>query len=211
MAEGEGLAMAGLRTGYPGLTHTAKGIAEFIGPCDIFCEPFAGMGRVSEHIVARKIILNDMSQYAVDMLRGRFPAGIVTQEDFIASIKRHDAPNVTFLFDPPWARKDYADNEKTFCDRGVGDYYKQLREIVPTLQGRWFCAGRFSGGARSTVSVYFSDFEHTLIESKRTINGHPIKTKLYYGCRGGKRYGTESRESCAVSSARHFRSPGGPS
>jgi site-specific DNA-adenine methylase len=173
--------MAGLRTGYPGLTHTAKDIAAFIGFCDVFCEPFAGMGRVSAHISANKIILNDMSDYAVSKLTEDFPLGVVTQEDFMTCIKRWDAENVTFLFDPPWARKDYADNEKTFCDRGVGEYYKQLASIVPTLKGKWFCAGRFSGGARSTVSVYFKDYPHTVVYSERTINGHPIKTKVYYG------------------------------
>lgn len=172
--------MAGLRVGYPGLTHTAKQIAEKIGPCDIFCEPFAGLGRVSKHVRARQFFLNDMSDYAFKYLSENFSGSIVTQMDFEKYIKLVDATNVTFLFDPPWARKDYADNPKTFCDRGVGEYYKKLAEMVPHLKGRWFVAGRASGGSRSCVTVYFKQYPHFLVESDRTINGHRIKTKVYY-------------------------------
>ena len=173
--------MAGLRTGYPGLTHTAKGIAARIGECDIFCEPFAGLGRVSKYIKANKIILNDMSDFSFSYLIKEFPNAIVTQKDFLECIEANDSPLTTFLFDPPWARKDYADNPKTFCDRGVGEYYKKLRDIVPTLRGKWFCAGRFSGGSRSCVTVYFKDYPFFVVESDRTINGHKIKTKVYCG------------------------------
>ena len=173
--------MAGLRTGYPGLTHTAKTIAEIIGECDIFCEPFAGLGRVSEHIKANKIILNDMSDFAVKFLEEKFKAAVVTQLDFASSIVLNDSDRTTFLFDPPWARKDYADNPKTFCDRGVGEYYKKLADMVPTLKGRWFCCGRYSGGSRSAVTVYFKKYPYFVVESNRTINGHNIKTKVYFG------------------------------
>lgn len=172
--------MAGLRTGYPGLTNTAKGIADFIGQCDIFIEPFAGLGRVSSHINAKKIILNDMSDYAISHLKNNFPCAEVTKEDFVTCIKRWDSKTSTFLFDPPWSRKDYAENPKTFCDRGVGEYYKQLLELVPSLEGRWFCAGRASGGSRSCVTVYFKEYNHTIIYSEKTINGHKIKTKLFF-------------------------------
>lgn len=172
--------MGGLRTGYPGLTHTAKGIAEFIGDCDIFCEPFAGLGRVSKHINAKKYILNDMSDYAIRYLNENFKNALVTQKDFIECILTHDSLETTFLIDPPWARKDYADNPNTFCDRGVGEYYSKLAEIAPLLKGKWFVAGRASGGSRSCVTVYFKNYRSHIIYSDRTINGHPIKTKLYF-------------------------------
>lgn len=172
--------MSGLRKGYPGLTHTAEDIAKFIGVCDIFCEPFAGLGRVSKFIKANKYILNDMSDFSIKYLTENFTDAIITQEDFVNCIIANDSENVTFLIDPPWARKDYADNPKTFCDRGVGEYYKKLSEMAPTLKGRWFVAGRASGGSRSCVTVYFKQYESIIIESKRTINGYPIKTKLYF-------------------------------
>lgn len=172
--------MAGLRKGYPGLTHTAKGIAKLIGDCDIFCEPFAGLGRISKHVKANKYILNDMSDYSIAYLKEHFADAIISKEDFLKCILKHDAPNVTFLIDPPWARKDYADNPNTFCDRGVGDYYSKLAEIAPSLKGRWFVAGRAGGGSRSCVTVYFKQYESIIVESHRKINGHSIKTKLYY-------------------------------
>lgn len=175
-----GIDMAGLRTGYPGLTHTAKAIAAFIGDCDLFCEPFAGLGRVSEHINADKIWLNDKSDFAFNFLQNNFKTSHITQIDFEECIKLADSVNTTFLFDPPWSRKDYADNPKTFCDRGVGEYYKTLANIVPHLKGRWFCAGRAMGGSRSCVTVYFKNYDSNIIQSERTINGHPIKTKLYF-------------------------------
>jgi hypothetical protein len=172
--------MSGLRTGYPGLTHTAKNIAEFIGECDVFCEPFAGLGRVSKHIKAKKYVLNDMSDYSINFLKQNFKNAIITQKDFVDCILENDSKNTTFLIDPPWARKDYADNPNTFCDRGVGEYYKKLVEIVPKLNGRWFVAGRASGGSRSTVTVYFKHYQSKIMESERTINGHKIKTKLFF-------------------------------
>ena len=172
--------MAGLRTGYPGLTHTAEDIARFIGECDVFCEPFAGLGRVSKYIKANKIILNDMSDFAIQHLKQEFSDAIITQEDFVDCILKHDSPQTTFLFDPPWSRVDYAENPKTFCDRGVGEYYKKLAEMVPTLKGKWYCAGRAGGGSRSCVSVYFKRYDSVIIESDRTINGHKIKTKVYF-------------------------------
>lgn len=172
--------MAGLRKGYPGLTYTAKLIADFIGECDIFCEPFAGLGRVSNHIKANKILLNDKSDYALDFLRLNFNNAIISGDDFLKCILENDSENTTFLIDPPWSKVDYAENPNTFCDRGVGDYYKQLREVLPTLKGRWFVAGRAMGGARSSVSVHFNGYENIILYSDRKINGHVAKTKLYF-------------------------------
>lgn len=172
--------MPGLRKGYPGLTHTAEQIANFIGECDVFVEPFAGLGRVSSYIKANKIILNDKSEYAYAFLKENFKDAIVTNDDFLECLRKYDNTNVTFFCDPPWNRKDYADNPKTFCDRGIGDYYKQLFDFLTTCKARWFVAGRAGGGSRATANVYFKDFAKTVIESKRTINKHPIKTLLVY-------------------------------
>lgn len=172
--------MSGLRVGYPDLTHTAKQIADFIGPCDIFCEPFAGLARVSQYIKANKIYLSDLSEYSVDFCRKTFPFAVVKKSDFIETIRELDSDRTTFLIDPPWNRKDYADNPKTFCDRGVGVYYKQLLDLTKTMRGRWFVAGRASGGSRSCVSVYFKEHKSIIFQSKKTINGHNIKTKIYY-------------------------------
>ena len=172
--------MAGLRTGYPGLTYTAKQIAEFIGECDIFCEPFAGLGRISKHIKANKIILNDKSDFAINFLKENFQNATITNDDFIESILKNDSLKTTFLIDPPWSKVDYAKNPKTFCDRGVGDYYRQLRELLPNIKGKWFVAGRAMGGARSSVSVHFNGYQNIIIYSDKKINGYIAKTKLYF-------------------------------
>lgn len=172
--------MAGLRTGYPGLTYTAKQISDYIGECEIFCEPFAGLGRVSKHIKAKKIILNDMSEFSINYLKENFKNAIITKDDFVKSILENDSDKTTFLIDPPWSKIDYSKNPKTFCDRGVGDYYKELRKLVPKLKGRWYVAGRAMGGARSSVSVYFKGFNSVIIISDKKINGHFAKTKLFY-------------------------------
>lgn len=172
--------MTGLRTGYPGLTYTAKQIADFIGECDIFCEPFAGLGRISKHIKANKIVLNDKSEYAINYLKQNFNNAIITNEDFVKSILNNDSKNTTFLIDPPWSKVDYVKNPKTFCDRGVGEYYKELRNILPNIQGKWFVAGRALGGARSSVSVHFKGFNNIIIISDKKINGHFAKTKLFF-------------------------------
>ena len=172
--------MAGLRTGYPGLTYTAEDIAKFIGPCDIFCEPFAGLGRVSKFVKANNYILNDMSDYAYNFLSSSFINDTITKKDFVECVLDNNKSEVTFFFGPPWVKCDYALNPKTFCDRGVGDYYKTILHLVPQIKGMWYVAGRNGGGARSTVSVYFKNHPSTVIYSHRKINGHNAATKIYY-------------------------------
>lgn len=170
--------MAGLRTGYPGLENTAELIAQYIPPCKIYCEPFAGLGRVAKFVNSKSYILNDKSDFAVAYLRQNLPHAAVTQLDFIECIQKFDSPQTLFFIDPPWSRVDYAKNPKTFCDRGVGVYYKQLKELLPTCKGNWIIAGRASGGARSTVTVYFKDYPTMVLQGKRKINGHFTKVKL---------------------------------
>ena len=76
--------------GYSGLKHTADKINDYIPVSKIYVEPFAGLGRTVE-LRHEKIILNDMSEYAVDYLRNEyaeysetceFPI-TVTQEDYM--------------------------------------------------------------------------------------------------------------------------------
>jgi len=170
--------MGGLESGYPGLTSTAFLIAHYIPKCKIYCEPLAGLGRVAKHVEAEKYILNDMSEYAVKHLRSSFPTALVTQEDFAKAIERYDTKETFFFIDPPWGKTDYVNNAKTFCDRGVGDYYSELKIITKKIKGDWIIAGRAEGGARSTLSVYFADSPTKVIQSPKKINGHRAKVKL---------------------------------
>ena len=170
--------MPGLRTGYPGLASTADKIVKYFPNCQIYVEPFAGLGRTAKYIDKKTIILNDKSEYAIEYLKQNFPKAIITQDDFIDCIKKHDGPNTLFFIDPPWNPIDYKENTKTFCDRGVGEYYGQLKKLLPNIQGNWIVAGRALGGSRSTISVYFKEYPFIIIEGNRTINGHKTKVKI---------------------------------
>ena len=86
--------------GYPGLALTALQISEYIQPCKIFVEPFAGLGRISRHVHAERYILNDKSEYALNFLKNHFTAE-VTNLDFADCIRlgvqllpRHHQPSV---------------------------------------------------------------------------------------------------------------------
>ena len=67
--------------GYAGLTAMAEYIKPYIPKSSLYVEPFAGLGRTVEE-KHDKIILNDMSDYAVKYLKEHFPFAVVTQEDF---------------------------------------------------------------------------------------------------------------------------------
>ena len=54
--------------GYPGLTNMAEYIMPYIPTSKIYVEPFAGLGRTVE-LRHDKIILNDMSDYAINYLK----------------------------------------------------------------------------------------------------------------------------------------------
>jgi site-specific DNA-adenine methylase len=125
--------------GYPGLKNTARKIKKFIPASNIYVEPFAGLGSTIE-FKHRKIICNDLSDYAVGYLKSRygmFSEIEITQEDFKDCIKRWDSAETFFLIDPPWRFEIYSENEKPFCDRTPIEYYKQLLRIVENIQGDW--------------------------------------------------------------------------
>lgn len=125
-----------LMTGkYPGLASTAKQISQFIPNCDIYVEPFAGLGRIAKHVKARLKILNDMSDYAYNYNQ-RFLAEI-TKEDFELCISKWDGIKTYFFLDPPWRRQIYQNNEFPFCDRTPKEYYERIYKILLTLEGDW--------------------------------------------------------------------------
>lgn len=128
--------------GYPGLTLTARRISEFIPHCNIFVEPFAGLGRVSKKVKADKKVLNDMSDYAYEHNKKKFKDWTITKEDFIACVLRWDSEATFFFFDPPWRFMQYDPNHTlAFCDRTVKQYYQDILKMVPNLKGNWMIAG----------------------------------------------------------------------
>jgi len=125
-----------LLPGYPGLTHTAHLIAEYIPKSKIYVEPFAGLGRLTRHIQAETIILNDKSDYAFKHNQ-KFKSAIIEQLDFIDCIKKYDSENTFFLIDPPWRYGIYFHNKDPVCDLKPIEYYIKLFKLLPILKGNW--------------------------------------------------------------------------
>jgi site-specific DNA-adenine methylase len=168
----------GLQVGYPGLERTAARISEYIPKCKTYVEPFAGLGRVARFVKADKIILNDMSDFAIGYLKSKFPSTTITKEQFADCILKYDSEDTFFFIDPPWHSTDYNRNKKTFCDRGVGEYYKELLSLLKNVKGDWMIAGRAEGGKRATLTVYFNDYDQIVIQGKGKINGYFNKVRL---------------------------------
>lgn len=127
--------------GYPGLKLTAKRISEYIPYCKLFVEPFAGLGRLSKKVKAKRKVLNDMSDFAYQHNKKNFKDWTITKQDFIDCILRWDSKDTFFFIDPPWRFMQY-DPEYTlaFMDRKVKKYYEDLFNLVPTLKGNWIIA-----------------------------------------------------------------------
>ena len=155
-----------LLPGYPGLTHTAHLIAEYIPKCKIFVEPFAGLGRVHVHVNAEQYVLNDMSDTAIKHLK-KFQAR-VTQQDFVKCILENDSADTFFFLDPPWRFGIYEHNAGPFIDRKPLDYYEKFFELVPKLKGDWIlCSDKDEHEIRKICSK--SGFPTLKIDSKKTL------------------------------------------
>jgi len=182
---------AGKLRGYPGLKNTAKGIMKYVPHCKIYVEPFAGLGRTTEYVSADKIILNDMSDYAVNYLKNKFPKNTldyrdieITQEDFKECILKHDSEDTFFLIDPPWSKSIYTKNIddntdvkgikiKPFCNITPSEYYRIIFDIIKTIKGKWLICMNHN-------RAYPKEYKSTVIESTKTIMGYAIKTRIVY-------------------------------
>ena len=167
--------------GYAGLTNTAKQIAEYIPKCKLYVEPFAGLGRVAKNIKSDKMVLNDISPYAINYLEKHFDAE-VTNEDFEVCIRRWDSIDTFFLIDPPWSKstyeKDFEDNVDRKGEKYVmvsnltpTQYYQKLLEILPTMKGNWILCSNHSRKIKHP-------FHEKIVISPKKLMGFNIKTKL---------------------------------
>ena len=162
--------------GYPGLKHTAKQISNHIPKCKIYVEPFAGLGRVAEHIKSDKIVLNDKSEYAIDYLTKHFNAKI-TNLDFEESISQYDSKDTFFLFDPPWHGSTYAINDKTFLDRKTIKYFQRLLEILPKVEGDWFiCSSSYRNDFKLLEKTDY--YKKIITSAKNVLFGKKAKTMI---------------------------------
>jgi site-specific DNA-adenine methylase len=161
--------------GYPGLSFTASRIAEYIPPCNIFVEPFAGLGRISPLVKANIKVLNDKNPVAYSYNKSnKFENYIVTCEDFLECIKKYDDENNILFIDPPWSSVLYED---AFIDRKPRQYYEELLKLVPTLKSHWFiCSDKAESQIAGLLSK--SGYPMIVLESKKKILGNTAKVRI---------------------------------
>lgn len=166
--------------GYPGVKHTAKQIIEYIPIKKLYVEPFAGLGRTAEYITG-KMVLNDMSDYAVNYLRKKFIKAVIYQKDFMEIINKFDHEDVIFFIDPPWKTNVYDENTLTFCDRKDIDYYRQLFTRFLDLKADWILASGVNdkiGKLMIKTAEENNWYIHKVESMRKVILGQKAKTLL---------------------------------
>lgn len=159
--------------GYAGLTHTALAISEYIPTCQIYIEPFAGLGRVARHVNAEQMILNDRSTWTYNYLKSHFPQATALNLDFEEIFAKFNYKNAVWVIDPVWKKSEYKEGcrGRAFCDRTPKEYYDTIFEWLPKLKGLWFVCGHKKNG-----KLLNSDYHKKLFESRKKIMGGNIKT-----------------------------------
>lgn len=158
--------------GYPGLKNMAQYIQPLIPKSKIYIEVFAGMGRTVEINKHEQIILNDLSDFAVETLKDKFPSAHITQKDYKEVIKEYyQNPDVFLFIDPPWRKNIYKNNEKpVFTKTSILQYYDSILFWLSDAKCKWIlcidkdeheCGNRVSNSgwknkvlAHPTVKLY---------------------------------------------------------
>lgn len=161
--------------GYAGLVNTASKICEYIPFIDTFVEPFAGLGRVSKYVKSKKIVLNDLSDYATNYCKKKFPQAIVTQLDFRECVNQYDDKKTFMLFDPPWTFQEYDKGclNRAICTMKPKEYYDILLNMVKTLECNWIICGN-----KNNKQLINSGHYCLLIQSRQKIMGRRISTLI---------------------------------
>jgi|LWDU01.1.fsa_nt_gi site-specific DNA-adenine methylase len=162
--------------GYAGVKHTASRIKQFIPNSMIYVEAFAGMGRTCDENKHHKIILNDMSDFAVKTLQHNFKKSIITQLDFELCVKENDSLDTFFLFDPPWESNIYdGNNNLTYCNMKPSEYYSKLLDIVRTIKGNWIILSSCNKSRYQFKTNYYE----LIVESElNVLFGRKARTRL---------------------------------
>jgi len=133
--------------GYSGLKFTAEQIAKYIPECEVYVEPFAGLARTAEYAKCKKMILNDMSEHSNQFCKENFPDATITHEDFRDCIKKWDSENTFFLIDPPWRDNVYSENDLTYSNMKISNYYVNIFYLLNKCQANWIvCTSQHSTG-----------------------------------------------------------------
>lgn len=161
--------------GYAGLKFTADKINDYIPTSKIYVEPFAGLGRTVE-LRHDKIILNDMSDFAVKQLKEEYDEYldslsypiIVTQEDFKECIEKWDSEDTFFLIDPPWYNDIYSKNDKPFMDRTALQYYQDIFKFLETVKGNWIlCADKWEHDVKRICTL--SKYDNLILKTEQRL------------------------------------------
>ena len=166
--------------GYPGLEHTAEFIKPLIPSSKIYVEVFAGMGRTVEIEKHDKVILNDLSDFAVEKLKEKFPTAEVTQRDYKEVIKEYyQNPDVFLFIDPPWRKNIYKNNEKpVFTHSSVIKYYDRIIYYLGDAKCNWILC---SDNAETEIGGRLSNTIWTnkvLISPTSKLYGRPIAVRM---------------------------------
>jgi len=136
--------------GYAGLEFTADKIIPYLPKCKIYVEPFAGLARTAKGVDCEQMVLNDMSNFSNDYCKQQFPNAIVTHEDFRECMRKYkDDPDVFMFIDPPWRVSIYSDNDKSYANMKVADYYSNIFYLLNDAKCSWaVCTNEYSTGYR---------------------------------------------------------------
>lgn len=165
--------------GYPGVKHTSPKIKKLIPASKIYVEPLAGLGRTCDENIHEKVVLNDMSDYAIKYLKENFKKSEITQIDFEECIRIWDSPDTFFLFDPPWDSDVYNINSLPYCNMKAPQYYDRLLEIVKTLKGDWIILSTVNHNKTIRDKLLKTNYTKCVVQSdKKVLFGRKAKTML---------------------------------
>ena len=160
----------------------AEQISQYFPDNPVHVEAFAGLGRTIPYTKASTVILNDLSDFAINYLKMNYPNMTVTQEDFSECMKRYREREDVFLFlDPPWRKNIYKNNEApVFTMKNVTQYYQHIFYWLNSekTKCKWMlCSDR----DRHEISTFISDvgyYTKELEHPKVKLYGRPIAVKL---------------------------------
>ncbi len=165
--------------GYAGLHHTAKQIAKYVTPSEVYVEPFAGMARLHGLVDTKTYVYNDKSEYAYKLLQERFgnDKNVYTFNMQFELMFTWDSPTTFFLIDPPWRFNVYKHNDKAFVDRKPYDYYEQIFKFLKNAEANWIvCGTADERGTRGLMKNH--EYSKIVVSEKGTIFGKKARTLI---------------------------------
>lgn len=164
--------------GYPGITGISRKLGLLIPKCLYYVEPFAGAAKVYQEVKKRNnvvgsFILNDKAKYVYDWLRQNFSNVLITNTDFVNSIKYWDSKKTFFLIDLPWFKTYYNQKFSCFDRESVKKYDEEIIEICKNLKGKFIITTR-----KENKIMLRSPFNNYYLRSEYVVCGKYPKVLL---------------------------------